>query len=131
EWMTRLALTPCVNAVVPHALYGFGMHSGSLSSNPETFSRIIQEHLMLAEALLARPDLTEAQRQTVLRWRQRQAAYGMWRALGRGKFDEARDFLRRGLAFSHWPFIPFAFLTLARRLIRKLALAISGGIDRG
>ncbi len=131
EWMARLALSTCRNVIVPHALYAFDMHPQSISSNPEAFTRIIEEHILIADSLLQKPDLTDKQRHTLMRWKKRQLAYGLWKSLMQFKWDKLKLFLREGNALAGLRFLPLAVLLLLERLKRKLGLMMCRGIDRG
>lgn len=131
EWMTRLLFLPCRNVVVPRALYGFEQHSQNISTDPHVFIRIIDEHLLIADRLLERPDLTLAQRSTIAHWQKSQYAYGFWKSVAQGNGAKAVFYLKKGVALEGWSFIPFKITLLAQRLIKKLGLSLSGGIDRG
>jgi len=131
EWTTRLALMPVQNVVIPRALYGFTLHFASISSNPQSFTRIVEEHLMIADHLLERPDLTESQRQVVARWQRRQAGYGLLKALTQLDVGKVRMFLRRGVTLAGWRFPFLTLWLLVRRALKKIGLLLSGGIDRG
>jgi glycosyltransferase involved in cell wall biosynthesis len=131
ELMARLALSGCSNAIIPKALYGFNYHAEGLSSNPAHYTRIIEEHGLIAKALLARVDLTDAQRTIVQHWQKCQLVFGLWRALSHLEFDRAKAFLAMGIMLGGWRFVAMSLCLLTVKLVKRLGRLISGGIDRG
>jgi glycosyltransferase involved in cell wall biosynthesis len=131
EWMARLVLTACSNVVIPRALYGFNINTSSFSSNPENFTRIVDEHLLMADSLLKREDLTQAQRAALRGWQMRQFSLGFWKALAALRWDKAREYARGGIRAGGWRWGPFSLWLLAAKLSRRFGLLLSKGIDRG
>ncbi len=131
EFMARLAVRGCKNTIIPKALYGFAIHEESLSNNPVNYSSIVEEHTRIAAMLLARKELNTHQRTAIINWRKRQLVFGFWQALASRKFYTAQLFIKRGLTLASWQFIPLSFYLLARKMLKRIGLALSGGIDRG
>lgn len=131
EWTTRLALRGCRNAIIPKALYGFSFGQTTLSNNPENYTRIIEEHMMIADNLLARTDLSETHRRIVKRWRNRQLVFGFWQALAGIKIDKAEQFMKQGLSYGKANFLLLTFYLPIMKVLKKFGLRLSGGIDRG
>lgn len=131
EWMTRLALRGCRHAIIPKALYGFSFDHATLSNNPENYTRIIEEHMLIAENLLSRTDVNEAQRRIVRRWRNRQLVFGFWQALCKIRIDKAEGFLKQGLSYGKANFLLLTFYLPIIKVMKRIGLKLSGGIDRG
>ncbi len=131
EWLARLAVRGCSNVVIPKALYGYSFSKKSHSINPDNYARIIEEHIMIAEQLLARKDLNEGQAAAVKKWQRHQLAFGFWQSLISIKIDKAETFLKQGLAIAGWKFIILSLYLLLKKVIKKLGLKLSCGIDRG
>lgn len=131
EYITRVVLGNYSNAIIPKALIGFNPRSDSMSGNPKHYLRIIQEHLLIADALFNRSDLSRAEAIVVNRWRTRQAAFGFWKAAGRMKISQAYTFLRQGLQFGGWCWCLVAIRLLAEKVLLRVGLTLSDGIDSG
>jgi len=130
EYMARLALQGCKNAIIPKALYGFESHAGGLSNNPDNFLGITEEHLRIANMLLTR-GLGDHDRRCVKQWRKRQLAYGLYRALTAGKWQFAKIFFDQAMEGDGAGFLLFLPAVLVCKAVKRLSLKLSGAIDRG
>lgn len=131
EYMTRMALRGCRNVIIPKALYTFTVDKNSLSSNPDNYSRIIEEHALIAEMLLKKKDLSGEQRAIIINWQMRQLVFGFWQAIFSIRIDKAESFAKQGFIIGKWKFILLLFILLIQKMIKRIALKLSNGIDRG
>jgi len=131
EYMTRWAVRGCKNNIIPKALYRFELHEKGISNNPDNYMRIIEEHSMIAAHLLKDTRLSASQCSTIERWRERQLMFGFWIGLFTGKISHAKNFMREGFRLKGWRIVPLAFCVLAEKLLKRLGLKLSSGIDRG
>lgn len=131
EFMARLALRKCTNIIIPKALYGFTFHKESLSNNPDNYTKIVEEHLMISDKLLARNDLDKTHIQIIGQWRKRQLVFGFWQALAKFKIDKAESFMKYGIASGIWKFAFLCLYLLIQKMLKRLFLKLSRGIDRG
>lgn len=131
EWMTRLALRGCKNAIIPKALYGFTVHSGSISNNPANHSRIIDEHIMIADMLPRIYRLNARQLRIIENWRLHQLAFGFWKGLAAKKFIKAVSFAKQGLSSGKFYFPMLCAYLLIQRTLKRFFLKISNRIDTG
>ena len=107
EWLVRLALTQPRGVIVPEVVYRYRSHAGSLTihESDRNMNLIRSEHLALAEAHLARPGLSPADRAELVALHRRESAALAVDCMVAGSWAQARSAAQRGCGVSPlWPF---------------------------
>ena len=96
-YMSRLALHNVKTFIIPQALYIYHAHQGSLTFSKTNVMRTNEEHIWLAQNLLAEYELTAENRRIIIKWLAKETGYRFCRLLAMGKISDAFAVAKLGL----------------------------------